>query len=190
MLPLMAYPSSPVIIMSGPPGAGKTTLATELAQRYDRAVHLAADDFWHYIVSGGVAPFEPAAHEQNHVVLDVLASAACTYAAGGFATLVDGVVGPWMLDHYLDQARRQPDLPVHYVVLRPERDVALQRAQQRTAATALRDQVPILSMWDQFADLGELETHVLDTSKQAPRASLHSISAGIESGRFLLRPPV
>lgn len=49
---------------------------------------------------------------------------------------------------------------------------------------------PILRMWDQFADLGELETHVLGTSQQEPTASLHLVIAGIESQRFRLRPPV
>ena len=45
-------------------------------------------------------------------------------------------------------------------------------------------------MWDQFADLGDLEAHVLDTSQQDPAATLYRVAAGIESRRFLLRGPV
>ncbi len=181
---------SPIILLTGPPGAGKTTIAAELARRQSRGVHLRTDDFWRYIVSGSIPPYEPASFEQNHVVVDVIAGAAYTYALGGFTTIVDGVVGPWMLHHYLDRAQQNPDLPLHYVVLRPDRRVTLSRAQQRTAPTALTERDPVLGMWDQFADLGELEAHALDTSDQDRQSSLQSVHNAIESQRFILRPTV
>jgi len=82
----------PVIIVSGPPGAGKSTTSQILAARHRRAVHLHTDDFWHYIVSGGIAPYLPESDTQNQTVVRVIAGAASTYARGGFVVVVDGVV--------------------------------------------------------------------------------------------------
>src|SRR6478752_2059748 len=152
-----------VVIVTGPPGAGKSTTAAAFAATLARSVHLHTDDFWAYIASGGVAPYLPEADAQNHTV-----------------------VGPWMLDHYRRAAARHPDVPLHYVVLRPGRHETLVRAQGRTAPEALVDEGPILSLWDQFADLGALEAHVIDTSAHAPADTLDALSAAVGCGRLRL----
>ncbi|WP_444665116.1 AAA family ATPase [Cellulomonas sp. CW35] len=84
-------------ILTGPPGAGKSTTARALAASHPRAVHLHTDDVWHWVVSGAVPPYLPEADAQNQTVLRVVAQAAFTYAEGGYLTVVDGIVGPWML---------------------------------------------------------------------------------------------
>ncbi|MFL0278212.1 AAA family ATPase [Mycobacterium sp. SMC-19] len=175
-----------VIILTGPPGAGKSTLASKLASDHGKGVHLHSDDFWHYIVSGAIPPYDPASDAQNQTVMDVVAGAAYAYALGGFATVIDGIIGPWMLDHFRIRAMQYPNLPLDYVVLRPQRDITLQRAQARTAPSALIDEGPILSMWDQFSDLGEFDNHVLDTSSEGEEHSARRVAEAIRDGRFRL----
>jgi predicted kinase len=177
-----------IVIVTGPPGAGKSTTSRSLAALYPRAVYLHTDDFWHYIVTGGIAPYLPEANSQNQTVVKVIAGAASTYAQDGFTVVVDGIMGPWMLCHYRQILAQHPGLTIHYVVLRPNRAVALARAQQRPAAEALIDVEPILSLWDQFADLGPLEDHVIDTTDQTPAGTVRVVANAIRDGRHQLDP--
>jgi broad-specificity NMP kinase len=176
-----------VIIVTGPPGSGKSTVAALHARTYRHAVHLHTDDFWHYIVAGLIPPYEPASETQNQTVVDVIAGAAYTYARGGFTTIVDGVVGPWMLGHYFAQARQHPEVALTYVVLRAGRDETLARAQGRTAPAALVDEQPIRQLWEQFADLGPYERHALDTSGESAEASAQRVADAVASTTHRLR---
>jgi energy-coupling factor transporter ATP-binding protein EcfA2 len=178
--------SSDVVILTGPPGAGKSTTARALAKTYPRSVHLHTDDFWRYIASGAIPPYLPESDTQNQVVMRVIQQAAFTYAAGGFTTLIDGIVGPWMLGHFRDLGDGA-DLPrVHYVVLRPARDETVRRAQARTAEDALVEEEPIVSLWAQFSDLGALESHAIDTTDQETADTVRAVRDATASDRFLL----
>ncbi|MFC7491127.1 MULTISPECIES: AAA family ATPase [unclassified Knoellia] len=177
-----------VVVLSGPPGAGKSTVAAALARGYERSVHLHTDDFWHSITAGSIPPYLAEAHEQNETVLRVVAMAAFGYAEGGYTVVVDGVVGPWMLRHFELPLRHGRETVTHYVVLRPARHTTLARARARTGVDALTDEEPILAMWDRFADLGELERHVLDTTQHSADQTLALVSQGVRDGSFRLLP--
>jgi adenylate kinase family enzyme len=175
----------PITIVTGPPGAGKTTISAALARSKRHGVHLPTDHWYHWIVTGYVAPWKPQANAQNATVIEAIASSAARYSDGGYQVVVDGIIGPWFLERFIDAAGHPP-ADIDYIVLRPARQIALARATERTGDRDLTDPEPITAMYDAFEDLGSFESHVVDTTHQDPAATLALINQGLDSGAFVL----
>jgi hypothetical protein len=61
-------------------------------------VHIESDRFFHFIQAGHIEPWKPESHEQNTIVMRIVAQAAAGYADAGYFTIIDGIVLPsWFL---------------------------------------------------------------------------------------------
>ena len=65
---MRARRAAPVLLLTGPPGSGKSTVALLVAERFDRAATLEADWFFTTIAGGFVAPWLPAAAQARRRV--------------------------------------------------------------------------------------------------------------------------
>lgn len=175
-----------LVIVSGPPGAGKSTLARRLAELAPPpgGVHVHGDDFLRYIRSGYVEPWRPEADVQNRTLSQALARAATAFSASGYFTVLDWIVGPWFLDIWKSVAD-DAKVALDYVVLRPSVDTARVRARARSDSP-VDDYSPFEPLHAQFRELGALEHHALDTSAESLEETLLLVRAGLTTGRFRL----
>lgn len=174
-----------LLVVTGPPAAGKTTVARVLTARRARSVHLHADDFWGFIVSGYIDPWLPQSHEQNEVVMRGVCRTAATFAAGGYDVMLDGVLGPWFLSE-LTAACSAEDIDVHYVVLLPPLEVALHNLAGRTGHGFTSADATAKMHAEFAAAVVGLDEHVIDPSGLAPEALADEVDARLVAGGLRL----
>ncbi len=175
-----------IIIITGAPATGKTTTAAIIAKESDleKSVHMHTDDFYHYLIKGAIPPHLPESDNQNLVVIEAFLAAAKRYAQDGYDVIVDGIIGPWFLEPWLNVV--QEHYEVHYIILRANKKETMKRAIERSKLDREANIELVETMWEQFTNLGMYEKNVIDTTTHTIEDTVSVIKENVARNISLL----
>lgn len=175
---------SSLLVLTGPPGAGKSTVASIIASRFEPSALVAGDAFFGFIARGFIPPWLPEAHQQNEAVTTAAAAAAGTYARSGYTTVYDGVVGQWFLPTFAAGAGVDK---LDYVVLLPPVECCVGRVALRERH-GFRDEAATRQMHRDFSLATIDRRHVLDDLPDDPDETADLVLHQLMSGTFSFAP--
>lgn len=170
----------PIIILSGPVGAGKSTVAREIIKASTGPlVYIEGDLFWSFYAKG----FESRGRYKNFkTMMSAMTTASLPYALAGFKVLLDFSIPPWFLQNAARIVSLK-EIPLHYIVLRPAEAVCADRAAGRLEGS-INDYAPY---HDLYIDFDEASQYIIKDDLEEPAAIAQNILSAISDGRFQVR---
>lgn len=165
-----------ITILSGPVGAGKTTVAKELVALLPEPVsYIEGDTFWSFVAK---------AHSRDRrqvfqVIMRAMAAAAIPFARSGYEVLIDFSIPP----QFLETARKiVKEVPLNYIMLRPSLAVCEARA-----ATRMEGRIVNYESYRDFYALFEAASSSIICDDDADACSLASrIYEGLGKGEYVV----
>jgi hypothetical protein len=160
-----------------------------VADRHELSVCLDLDWFFAKVRRGFVEPWRGEAHTQNRVILGAAAEAVAAFAQGGYFTVAEGILYPFMLDLFTEACAPHA-ISLNYAVLRAPIGTVQQRVQDRRTETehvgALADATVVDDLWAQFEAHGVQERHRVDSGERTLDAIVREIDDRLGTGEFRL----
>jgi tRNA uridine 5-carbamoylmethylation protein Kti12 len=172
-----------LVILSGPPNAGKSATAEALCQRYDRMLHIDVAVLRDFLRMGRLRPWDESAEgrQQRRLLIGSACDMARRFLDAGYGVVIDDVITEEDEPAYREELATCA-MPVHYVVLLPALSVLLEREQSRP--TEWHRAGRLEQVYERFA--ARRGANVIDPGDLAPDLVADRVMALAAEGRALM----
>jgi hypothetical protein len=173
-----------LIVVTGPPGAGKSSVASVISERSPGSVLIQGDAFFGFLGQDAILPWLPEAHDQNEVVVSASAAAAGRFVTGGMTTIFDGMIGPWFLPRFVEETGLDQ---LQYAILFPSVERCVERVATRVGH-GFTDEPATRRMYDAFAGAPIPDRHLIRDTDHGPEAVAAELRSRLDRGDLLYEP--
>ncbi|HEY7268199.1 MAG TPA: AAA family ATPase [Dehalococcoidia bacterium] len=177
-----------ILILAGPPAAGKSATARALADRYDRVAHIDVDVLRHFITPTGYAkPGQPEARHQIKLAVLNASALARNFIAERFGVIIDDIVPlPDLLELYVS-GLKPCGVPVHFIRLMPSLEECLRR--NKTSREGRRSPDFIEAVYAEIEAAGAFPGARIDSTALTPEAAADRVQALTTAGESIIWSP-